>query len=278
MKTYLTVITTDDYAVGAVALWESLRRTRPQYGLTVVITKKVSDECERSLQRSGLQTLRVDQQLRRSHASEAALRHWDNTFSKLLMFELVQFEKIVYLDADMMVLRNLDHLFAKPHMSAAVPDKLMPGHESWVQLCSALMVIEPQPGLAGAIMQHVPAVESKMKSFSDQDLLHEHFPNWPSHPELELEQGYGVFPDSIDHYVKKFGYNLNLSAPDERTIAAVHFVGSRKPWSWSPIERMLRLAKYASTGRGIAARMLRKYLDLLRLAEEKSVPNPTFAR
>ncbi len=270
MRTYLTVITTDDYAVGAVALWESLRRTRPHYGLVVLITKEVSKRCEDALQRGGLTTLRVDQQLKRGDSSDHALRHWDNTFGKLLMFQLVQFEKIVYLDSDMLVLRNLDHLFDKPHLSAAVPDKLMPGHETWVQLCSALMVIEPQAGLASAIMQHVPAVEARMKSFSDQDLLHQHFPEWPSHSELELPQGYGIFPDSIDQYVRKLGYNLNLEAPDERTIAAVHFVGSRKPWSWNAFERSWRLAKYASTGRWIATRMLNDYLRLLDFARKRT--------
>ncbi len=268
MKTYLTVVTTDDYAVGALALWESLRQTHPAYGFVVVITRQVSDECERSLQRIGLTTLRIDQHLQRSNAGDGALKHWNNTFGKLLVFELVQYEKIVYLDSDMMVLRNLDHLFDKPHLSAAVPDKLMPGHESWVQLCSGLMVVEPQPGVAAAIMQHVPAVEAKMKSFSDQDLLHEHFPDWPSHPELQLEQGYGVFPDSIDRYVKKLGYNLNFAAPDERTIAVVHFVGSRKPWSWSAPEQGLRVARYALAGQWIAARMLRQYFRLIRSARQ----------
>jgi len=269
MKTYLSVITTDDYAVGAVALWESLRATNPQHGLVVVVTKTVSERCEQALRRAGLTTLRVDRQLQRPQKSESALRHWDNTFNKLLMFELVQYEKVVYLDSDMLVLRNLDHLFERPHMSAAVPDKLMPGHESWVQLCSALMVVEPQAGLTEAIMQHVPAVEGRMKSFSDQDLLHEHFPDWPSHPELELPQGYGIFPDSIDRYVKQLGYNLNFTAPDQRTIAVVHFVGSRKPWSWSAAERGWRLAIYACTGRWIAGRMLRRYFRLLRVACER---------
>ncbi len=268
MKTYLTVLTTDAYAIGAVALWECLRKTQPQYGLTVVLTKNVSETCEQSLQRAGLTTLRIDRHLQRPAASESGFSHWDNTFGKLLMFELVQFEKIVYLDGDMLVLRNLDHLFERPHMSAAVPDKLMPGHESWVQLCSALMVIEPRAGMADAIMQHVPAVEARMKAFSDQDLLHDHFPDWPSHPELELNQGYGMFPDSIDRYVTTLGYNLKLSAPDERTIAVVHFVGSRKPWAWSAAERKLRLAKYALTGRPIAARMLREYFELLRSAQK----------
>jgi glycogenin glucosyltransferase len=266
MRTYLTVLTTDDYAVGVLALSESLRATAPRYPFVVVLTRLVSPKCEQALHAAGFATLRIDEHLERATSSNGAVAHWNNTFSKLLMFELVQYEKFVYLDADMMVLRNLDHLFERPHLSAAVPDKLMPGHESWVQLCSAVMVIEPQRGLASAIMRHVPAVERKMASFSDQDLLHEHFPDWPSHPELELKQGYGIFAGSLDRYVKQFGYNLNLSAPDERTIAVVHFVGSRKPWKWNPLERTLRLAKHALRGEPIAADMLRRYLGLLRSA------------
>ena len=269
MRTYLTILTTDEYAIGAVALWESLRATAPRYAFLVVLTRPISQRCEQALQSAGLQTLRLDDHLERANAETREFSHWNNTFSKLLMFELVQFEKFVYLDADMMVLRNLDHLFERPHMSAAVPDKLMPGHESWVQLCSALMVIEPQKGLATKIMQHVPALERRMNSFSDQDLLHEHFPDWPSHPELELEQGYGVFADSLDDYVKQLGYNLNFSAPDTRTIAVVHFVGSRKPWAWSPVERAFRMAKYRLSGHHITAGMLRGYVALLRAARAK---------
>jgi lipopolysaccharide biosynthesis glycosyltransferase len=265
MRTYLTVITSDSYAIGAVALWESLRATSPNYSFVVVLTGRVSDRCERTLRAAGFETLRIDEHLERSNAT-SDVSHWKHTFSKLLMFDLVQFEKFVYLDADMLILRNLDHLFEKPHMSAAIPDKLMPEHENWVQLCSALMVIEPQRGLAKEIMQHVPAVERRMQSFSDQDLLHEHFPDWPSHPELELGQGYGVFIGSIDRYVNQLGYNLNVAAPDERTIAAVHFVGSRKPWAWSPIERKFKLTRHWLRGETVAVRMLREYFRLLNSA------------
>jgi len=270
MNTSLTVLTTDDYAVGAVALAESLRRTRPRYGFVVVLTKLVSEWCERALAKAGIATLRLEQHLERSSRAleRRAASHWNNTFSKLLMFELVQYDKFVYLDSDMMVLRNLDHLFDKPHMSACVPDKLMPGRESWVQFCSGLLVVEPQPGLAAAIMQHLPAVESRMTSFSDQDLLHEHFADWPSHPELELEQGYGVFAESLDRYVRHFGYNMNFAAPDGRTIAAVHFVGARKPWTWSMPERIMRLSRHALRGEVLAVGILRDYLRLLRSARE----------
>jgi len=269
MRTYLTVITTDDYAIGAVALWESLQKTHPGYGFVVVLTRPVSEACETAMQSAGLKTLRVDQHLERENGESSAFAHWNNTFSKLLIFDLVQYEKFVYLDSDMMVLRNLDDLFDKPHMSAMVPDKLIPGRESWVQLCSGLMVIEPQAGLSAAIMRHASTVERKMTSFSDQDLLHEHFPDWPSHPELHLEQTYGVFPDSLDRYVNDFGYNLNLASPDDRTVAVVHFVGSRKPWSWSTPEKAYRFSLHIASGEFAAVRVLREYLRLLRNAREQ---------
>lgn len=264
-RTYLTVLSTDDYAVGAAALWKSLRNTGPRHQFLAVLTSQVSARCEQALQGLGMPTLRIEQDFHRapSKGADRAFAHWQHTFGKLLMFQLTQYEKIVFLDSDMLVLRNLDHLFDKPHMSAMVPNKLLPGHESWVQFCSGLMVIEPQPGLAKAVMQHAAEVEARTPSFSDQHLLHEHFPGWPSRTELHLEQGYGIFLDSIDRYVKKFGYNLNFAAPDERTIAVVHFVGSRKPWTWSAPERALRMVKYAAGGGTIAVRMLRQYLRLL---------------
>lgn len=267
MRAYLTVLTTDDYAVGAVALWESLRKTRPQHGFVIVLTAQVSDSCDHALQDAGLVTLRIDQHLEHPRPTDGAFRHWNNTFSKLLIFGLVQYEKLVYLDSDMMVLRNLDHLFEKPHMSAVVAGKLMPGHEFWVQFCSGLMVIEPQPGLVAKILTHLPATDAKPAVFGDQDLLNQHFPDWPSHEELHLEQSYGVFQSSLNRYVKQYGYNLNLARPDEKTIAVVHFLGSRKPWSWSGSERALRVTMHVARGEFVAAGMLCRYLRALRSAQ-----------
>jgi glycogenin glucosyltransferase len=271
MLTYLTVLTTDHYPIGAVALWESLQRTCPRYGFAVLLTKLVSEECERALNRVGLSTLRVDHHLVKpdTENSGQGFAHWDNTLSKLLVFDLEQYEKVVYLDSDMMVLRNLDHLFEKPHMTATVADMLTPGHESWVQFCSGLMVIEPKAGLSSEIVERAKMVAARTPDYGDQDLLHEHFADWPSKMELHLDQGYGVFPESVDFYVRKYGYNLNFANPDERTIAAIHFVGTRKPWSWGVSEKAYRLLTYISRGKFNAVSVVLDYLRLLRSAREK---------
>lgn len=42
--------------------------------------------------------------------------------TKLHVFRLVQFDKIIFLDADVLPIRPLSHLFALPHEFSAVPD------------------------------------------------------------------------------------------------------------------------------------------------------------
>ena len=45
---------------------------------------------------------------------------WEFCLTKLRAFGLTQFKKIVFLDADIMVLKNLDQLFEKPPMTSAL--------------------------------------------------------------------------------------------------------------------------------------------------------------
>ena len=127
-------------------------------------------------------------------------------------------------------------------------------------------MIEPKAGLTAAILEHAKDVESRGLVYSDQDVLQECFADWPMHPELHLEQTYGVFVRSLDRYLKVYGYNLNLAAPDDRTIAIVHFVGARKPWTWSIAGRSFRLLMHLCRGESAAANILLNYFGLLRWA------------
>jgi glycogenin glucosyltransferase len=236
MRTYSTILTTDDYLAGALALHESLKKTRPRYDLLVVLTKNVSAGCKAVLERHGLKTLMLDYDFAMAQEAcdinaQSHVSNWNYTLSKLLIFELTQYEKIVFLDSDMIIFQNLDHLFDLPHMSAVAADQLTDGHEDWVQLNSGLMVIRPETGLGASIMANITRVIAKKECFGDQTLLHAHYPDWPDRSELHLDQKYNVFFSSLRRYVKKHGYNLNFKSPDDRTIAVIHFTGAKKPWS-----------------------------------------------
>ena len=46
----------------------------------------------------------------------------NTVLTKLHIFRLTQYEKIIFLDADVLPVRPLSHLFALPHEFSAVPD------------------------------------------------------------------------------------------------------------------------------------------------------------
>ena len=85
---------------------------------------------------------------------------WGMAFNKLRVFSLTQFRKIVWLDSDDFFLRNVDHLFALPHMSGSVVTACCnfngpayPGGGIWVvepskELFAKLMdvIAKPRPG------------------------------------------------------------------------------------------------------------------------------------
>jgi alpha-N-acetylglucosamine transferase len=70
----------------------------------------------------------------------------DTVLSKLHIFRLTQYQKIIYLDADVLPIRPLSHLFYIEHEFSAVPDVgwpdifnsgvlvITPGHEKFDQL------------------------------------------------------------------------------------------------------------------------------------------------
>jgi glycogenin len=265
MKTYATIITTDDYLRGALTLHKSLVLTKSRYDLLVMLTKNISTTCERALDHTGIKTLRLERDLAMGEGGKArntrsGYHHWNNTLSKLLIFDLVQYEKIVFLDSDMLVLQNLDHLFELPHLSAVAADQLKDGHQHWMQLNSGLMVVQPKSGLAESIMSHYSELEDRKKRFGDQDLIQAHYSDWPKRSELHLDQKYNVIVFSLDTYVNRHGYNVNWKTPDSRTIAAVHFSGPKKPWNLSGGAQLKSVLKESLRFRFVSANLLCQYL------------------
>lgn len=150
-KSYVTVLSTDSYLTGVIALFELLKRTKPKIStFTVVINENIKPGTKRRLLQEGYKVI-----LKHSITAPESIRaknsigptsNWNYTFDKFNLFELDEFDKIVYLDSDMYVNQNIDELFDKPHMSAVIAGKSYPGHEFWRELNSGIMVIEPKKG------------------------------------------------------------------------------------------------------------------------------------
>lgn len=93
------------------------------------------------------------------------------SLTKLHAFRLSQYEKIVFLDADTLVLRPLAHLFELPHPFSAAPDQGWPDAFN-----SGVIVFKPSQETFDGLIETM-----KRKGTwdgGDQGLLNDYFPNW----------------------------------------------------------------------------------------------------
>ena len=132
------------------------------------------------------------------------------TFTKVCVWTLTTYDKIVFMDADMLALKNLDDLFDQPELSGA-PDVGWPDCFN-----SGLFVCTPNLSTYDALLRRAQLDGSF--DGGDQGLLNQHFKNWN-----RLSFLYNVVPGAFYSYSPAFRHFGN-------DIKAVHFIGPDKPW------------------------------------------------
>ncbi|MCJ1361419.1 hypothetical protein MMC16_000519 [Acarospora aff. strigata] len=112
---WVTLLTRPSYLAGVIILADTLHKYRSKYPLIVLVTDTLPEECVKSLEAEGKRTnqlhvRKIEPLLPSGNVTLIAAR-FEDTWTKLRVFELISFDKIVFLDADMMICRNMDSLF-----------------------------------------------------------------------------------------------------------------------------------------------------------------------
>lgn len=261
---YGTFLIGDDYAKGALALFHSIQATKSSHPF-VVFACDCSNNAIEQLRSSGCQVINIENLVPPTTIMEknqhAGFERWNNTFSKLRILSFDQFEKIILLDSDMMVQKNIDHLFNEHHMSAVAAGKLT--RPNWTDLNSGLMVIKPsklefQRSLE--ILQAISSDPSELakypKGIGDQDIIQALYPNWPETVELHLSEIYNLFQDCLTRYEC-------LGLINSEDVHVIHFELNPKPWAYSLInyiQILFRCIRFHSTAEIKALHKYRSYL------------------
>jgi glycogenin len=232
---YITVLSTDSYVEGVIVLHRSLMQSGTAYPLLVLTTPNLADRTFQLLNHHGI-AYRPIPPIALDTALPSHQARWQATYSKLQIFNQIQFDKLVYLDADMLVYQNLDELFSRPHMSAVNAGGQLPEYASWTEFNSGLMVVEPSHSLYADMLAKLP--DLYLPAGGDQDFLNAYYPDWPQQPEKHLDHAYNIFHEHVDRYQQRYGYELlsvgqpkgNRDSSDRKAIKVIHFVGERKPW------------------------------------------------
>ena len=231
---YLSFLATDDFLPGVRVLAHSLRKTRPKAPLLVLVTDNVGTATRGELDRLGIATREIER-IPFPEGMKVSEARWRHNYSKLRIFEQVQFRKAVYLDADMVVCANLDGLFEHPHMSAANAGGMLLRNRRWTGLNAGLMVIEPDEDLFRRMVSRIGTLDGM--GMGDQGFLNSFYPEWPGHPELHLDHGYNQFHVFLDAYRRRFGYRVMegtvptaAELADPKLVKVIHYISPDKPW------------------------------------------------
>ncbi len=221
---FVSIITSNNFLEGVLVLHHSLKKTNSKHPFLLLITPNISDEVLKVLSKHGIQYTTIQNIENPTQIDEK--HRWFPTYAKLNIFGLTQFDKLVYVDADMVIVRNIDELFERPHMSAVNNRVILPERDRYNSLNSGLLIVEPSLELFQDMLSQVGTIE-KTQTGGDQDFLQAYYPNWPNQKNLHLDHGYNMFYYELDSYSQLFGYSFNS---DRYVLRVIHYAGDKKPW------------------------------------------------
>lgn len=260
-QAYLTALTNERYIPGVMALARSLRQVGTAYELAVMIPAEKAETLGAALRDYGVldipgvlllpkENIRLAQM---DTVVEQKYVYWMETFFKLQAAGCTEYDKIILLDCDQMVVRNIDHLFEKPPFTATTCGRCV--HEDWVTLSSGLLVLEPSAALHERLISLiVPAIEFKKSNgqqAGDQDVFKMAMPEWRNRPDLYIPEQYNICWGWIGDLCRKEGIT-------PKDFYMIHFPGREKPWD---------LGKY---------QYIRHFLSLLRRGKLDKLIYKTF--
>ncbi|XP_074657469.1 uncharacterized protein LOC141910653 isoform X2 [Tubulanus polymorphus] len=218
-EAFVTLATNDTYCIGALVLANSLRLTNTRRKLVVLISKEVTSPVRQQLSNVFDLVKEVDILDSRDTVNLALLTRTNLgvTFTKLHCWRLTQFTKCVFLDADTLVLQNVDELFDREELSAA-PDAGWPDCFN-----SGVFVFRPSEETYQALLQC--ALSQGSFDGGDQGLLNLFFSDWPVKDiSKHLPFIYNVVSQAFYSYLPAFKQFRDK-------IKICHFIGAVKPWA-----------------------------------------------
>ncbi|WP_456309337.1 glycosyltransferase family 8 protein [Serratia proteamaculans] len=207
MKAWVTLLTQPEYLIGVRALQTSLQATDTQYPLVVMVTGNIDAGARQQLEQAGcllrdVAPLRPNPQLKESYANARFSEVW----TKLAAWTLTEFEQVAFLDADMLVIQNMDELFHLPlaagslaacHACRCNPNKIASYPADWVPencfyswcdgvehveqpdkvdnyLNGGFLLLTPDRGVFDAMLAQLAALDDlSTYLFAEQDFLNQ---------------------------------------------------------------------------------------------------------
>ncbi|GAB2292180.1 UDP-glucuronate:xylan alpha-glucuronosyltransferase 2 [Dionaea muscipula] len=211
-EAYVSVLhSSETYVCGAITLAQSLIQTGTNRDLILLIDKSISEPARGALVAAGWK-IRVIKRIRNPMAEKDSYNEYN--YSKFRLWQLTDYGKIIFIDSDIIVLRNLDLLFRFPQMSAT-------GNDGSI-FNSGIMVIEPSKCTFKSLMERRREIVSY--NGGDQGFLNEVFVWWH-----RLPRRVNFLKNFWSGSLVEAGFKNQLFGSDPPQVYSIHYLGL-KPW------------------------------------------------
>ncbi|KAG8372832.1 hypothetical protein BUALT_Bualt12G0108000 [Buddleja alternifolia] len=114
-RAYVTFLAGNgDYVKGVVGLAKGLRKAKSKYPLVVAVLPDVPEDHRKILESQGCIVREIEPVYPPLNHTQFAMAYYVINYSKLRIWEFVEYSKMIYLDGDIQVFGNIDHLFEYP--------------------------------------------------------------------------------------------------------------------------------------------------------------------
>eukprot|EP00249_Psilotum_nudum_P016008 c25608_g1_i1 orf=314-2041(-) len=231
-EAYATLLYGDEFLLGVRVLGKSIRDTGTTKDLVVLASDGVSDTAIQLLQADGWIVEKIELLANPNHKSKRPKRFW-GVYTKLKIFNMTNYKKVLYLDADTVVLRSVEDLFQCQKFCANLK------HSE--RLNSGVMVVEPSYDVFDDMMTKVSTLPSY--TGGDQGFLNSYYSDFPNahvfdpdlspeerntRPKPDMERLSTLYNADVGLYMLANKWMVN-----ENELRIVHYtLGPLKPWDW----------------------------------------------
>lgn len=230
-KAYVTLLTNESYLPGALTLAQKLKtELKTKHKLVILIdSSALSTESIDLIKQVYDVAIAIDDDLINAPLDKLVQRlgrsELSITFTKVLLWNLTDYDTLIYLDSDTLPLADLDHLFEEykdltAEQIAASPDA------GWPDIFnSGVLVLKPDADVFSKLLEFT-TVDNNTFDGADQGLLNEFFnvasagKNW-----VRLPYVYNVTPNYSGAYQYLPALHRFFSS-----IKLLHYIGQTKPW------------------------------------------------
>ncbi|CAH2055123.1 unnamed protein product [Thlaspi arvense] len=229
-EAYVTLLYGDEFLLGVRVLGKSIRDTGSNKDMVVLVSDGVSDYSKKLLKADGW---KVEKITLLANPNQVHPKRFWGVYTKLKIFNMTDYKKVVYLDADTIVVKNIEDLFKCSKFCANLK------HSE--RLNSGVMVVEPSEALFDDMMKQVKTLSSY--TGGDQGFLNSYYPDFPNarvfdptlspeviktRPVPKMERLSTLYNADVGLYML-----ANKWMVDDSKLHIIHYtLGPLKPWDW----------------------------------------------